>query len=133
ISWSTICANASISVTPGSETLWSVHSGHRCWTSRFASSTRSWKCRSSRLGAGSTMSPSPFGGRQLGQGGGGDRGHGTGLLGNDIEREHQVADVVGASDRVVDVDVQRPQVSLIEADQHVLHVDAGLPQFQGIT
>ena len=44
-------ANASMSVTPGSETLWSVHSGQRCWTRRLASSTRSWKRRSSRLGA----------------------------------------------------------------------------------
>ena len=49
-------ANVSIRVTPGSETLWSVHSGQRCWTSRLASSTRSWKRRSSRLGAGRGIS-----------------------------------------------------------------------------
>lgn len=29
--WSAMCATVSTSVTPGSETLWSVHSGARCW------------------------------------------------------------------------------------------------------
>ncbi len=51
-------AKVSINVTPGSETLWSVHSGQRRCTSRFASSTRSWNRRSSRFGAGSISSRS---------------------------------------------------------------------------
>ena len=38
---SVIHANASISVTPGSDTLWSLHSGHLSWMNRFASSTKS--------------------------------------------------------------------------------------------
>src|SRR5581483_7269381 len=79
-------AKASMSVTPGSETLWSVQVGHRCCTSRLASSTRSWNRRSSRLGAGSTV---------------------VSLLRRDhIEGEDEVAGVVGAAAHVVDLDPQ---------------------------
>src|SRR3954465_8201291 len=51
-------ANASMRVTPGSETLWSVQVGQRCCTMRLASSTRSWNGRSSRWGAGRIWAPS---------------------------------------------------------------------------
>ena len=54
--WSVMYANVSMSVIPGSDTLWSVHSGHWRITIRLASSTRSWKRRSSRSGAGSAIS-----------------------------------------------------------------------------
>src|SRR5690349_598780 len=116
MSWSTICANASISVTPGSETLWSVHSGQRCWTSRLASSTRSWKCRSSRSGAGSISSRSQCwcDGRGL------DR---LGLVGDHVEREDQVAGVAVTDDLVAHVHVERADVDRIEGDLHVEDVD----------
>ena len=40
---SVIQAYSSISATPGSETLWSVHSGQSRWIRRLDSSTMSWK------------------------------------------------------------------------------------------
>src|SRR3954449_10963389 len=49
---SVIQANSSMSVTPGSETLCSDHSGHDWWIRRRASSTRSWNWRSSRTMSG---------------------------------------------------------------------------------
>src|SRR6266550_1977198 len=104
-------ANVSMSVTPGSETLWSVHSGQRRCTRRFASSTRSWKRRSSRFGAGSTM--------------------GSGLRGDHIEGKDEVARVVGPADHVLDVDVDRGGLLGVDRDVDALDVDPGLPPFQG--
>src|SRR3954453_23266926 len=125
MSWSTICANASIRVTPGSETLWSDHCGQLCWTWRFASSTRSWKVRSSRLGAVSAMSAASC-----------DRGCRrlsleTVVLGDHVEREHQVAWLVDAADRVGDVDVEPSGLDVVEADPDVHEVDPGLPALEG--
>ena len=54
------------------------------------------------------------------------------LLGNDVEREDQVPRVVDPADRVVDVDVQRAGVGVVEADQHVVHVDPRLPLLQRV-
>src|SRR3712207_2494541 len=126
MSWSTIWAKASISVTPGSETLWSVHSGQRCWTSRLASSTRSWKERSSRSGTGSTVSA-----LQPGHGAAVRPGRrGAGVLGDDVEGEDEVARVVGAPDGVAQVDVDGPGVGAVEPDPHVDHLDAGFPARQ---
>src|SRR5687768_14838576 len=100
-----------MSVTPGSDTLWSVHSGQRCCTMRFASSTRPWKVRSSSCGAG----------RDIWLLLGGDR----------VEGEHEVARVVAALDRVGDADVHERGVLLVVLDGHVLDLDAGLPPGEG--
>src|SRR5947209_8390197 len=99
-----------MSVTPGSETLWSVHSGQRRCTMRFASSTRSWKRRSSRFGAGSTM--------------------GSALRGNDVEGEHEVARVVGPADHVLDVDEDRGWLLGVDGHVDALDVDPRLPPLQ---
>src|SRR3954449_11117535 len=104
-------ATVSIRVTPGSDTLWSVHSGHRRWTIRFASSTRSWKRRSSRFGVGST---SASGARR-------------GVLGDGVEGEDEVARVVRAPQGVVHVDVQQPALRLVVPDGDVPELDARLP------
>jgi len=48
-------------VTPGSETLWSVHSDNAAGRAALASSTRSWKRRSSRLGTGRAIGHSSAG------------------------------------------------------------------------
>src|SRR5262245_9271517 len=103
-------AKVSISVTPGSDTLWSVHSGQRCWTMRLASSTRSWKRRSSRFGTGSAI--------------------GLAFFGDNVEREHEVARVVVAAQLVADVDEQDALVDAVEVDQDVVQVDARLPALQ---
>ena len=55
---------------------------------------------------------------------------GRALLGNDVEREHQIAWVVAAPDHVPDVDEQRPRIGAVEVDPDIEHVDAGLPLFQ---
>src|SRR5436190_21530266 len=115
-------ANVSIRVTPGSETLWSVHSGQRCCTIRLASSTRSWNRRSSRFGIGRLMSlgsPRRCSRRS-------EAGEAKNVVGyssirllvrrDDVEREDQVAGVVGAADGVLDVDVEDPAVDGVEAD-----------------
>src|SRR3954453_12026276 len=109
-SWSIMNANVSISVTPGSDTLWSVHSGQRCWTIRLASSTRSWNRRSSRFGTGSAI--------------------GLAFFGDHIEREHEVARVVVAAQPIADVDEQHALVHPVEVHQHVVQVDARLPALQ---
>src|SRR5690349_10261870 len=112
MSWSVMYANVSMSVTPGSDTLWSVHSGQRCCTSRLASSTRSWKRRSSRFGTGSAIVSSS-------------------LAGDHVEREHEVVLAVGGLEPVVDVDVEdRLVVGRLE---HVdlLDVHAVLPHRHG--
>src|SRR6478672_3132478 len=107
-------------VTPGSDTLWSVHSGHFCWTSRFASSTRSWKRRSSRFGTGRAMSRRScylgLAGRFLG------RDH--------VERKDEVARVVGGAERVAHVDVEHGLVGRIGVDRDALQLDSGLPALE---
>src|SRR3954454_23398026 len=113
--WSTMNANVSISVTPGSKTLWSVHSGQRRCTMRFASSTRSWNRRSSRSGAGSAISA-----------------HLCAFVGRDhVEREDEVARVVRAAERVVHLDVEHALIDGLEAHCDVLEVDPRLPPFDG--
>src|SRR5690349_17107844 len=102
-----------MSVTPGSWTLWSVHSGQRCWTNRFASSTRSWNRRSSRFGALSMLPTSVLTGR------------------DHVEREHQVSRVVQATDGIRQVDVEDPRIDTIEGHPHVLDVDTRFPALQG--
>src|SRR3954468_15279766 len=100
-----------MSVTPGSDTLWSVHSGPFCWTRRLASSTRSWKRRSSRLGTGRAI------GCLLDSVAAGDH----------VEREHEVPPVVGRLDHVADIDVERGHVDAVDGDDHVVDLDPGLP------
>src|SRR5688500_19718092 len=100
MSWSVIHANVSMSVTPGSDALWSVHSGQRCCTRRLASSTRSWNRRSSRLGTGSAIVSSS-------------------LAGDHVERENEVVAVVGLLQPVVDVDVQDRRILGGEQHDHV--------------
>src|SRR3954468_23042572 len=101
-----------MSVIPGSETLWSVHSGERCWIYRLASSTNCWKRRSSRLGEGRAMSLDTFRG------------------GDHVEREDEVARVVGAADGVPDIDQQHRRVVLGGGHLDVRHLDARLPAVQ---
>src|SRR3954468_8199976 len=96
-------ATVSMSVTPGSETLWSDPSGQRRCTIRFASSTRSWKRRSSRFGVGSTS-------------GSGAR---RGVVGDRVEGEDEVARVVRAAQRVLHVDVQQAALHLVVPDGDV--------------
>src|SRR5689334_9432016 len=103
---------------PGSETLWSVHSGQRVCTKRLASSTRPWKVRSSRLGAGNISD------LQLGRG---VDGAGQLLVGDHVERKDQVARVVAADDLVCHVDVYRPSFDPVVAHADLLDHDAGLP------
>src|SRR5215475_14135553 len=141
-----MCANVSISVTPGSETLWSVHSGQRCWTRR-----------SSRFGAGSGTSAHRPGCERVPPGtvrprtaapgavdaddarpgpvgpGAVERGtveSGSVVRGNHVEREDEVAWAVGAADRVADVDVEGAGVHGVEADRDVGDLDARLPALQ---
>src|SRR4051794_21025686 len=76
-----------MSVTPGSDTLWSVHSGQRCCTSRLASSTRAWNRRSSRFGTGSAIVSSS-------------------LAGDHVEGEYEVVAAVRCLQPVMDVDVE---------------------------
>src|SRR5690625_4631433 len=78
---------------------------------RLASSTRSWKRRSSKLGAGSMS------GALL-------------VVGNHIEREHQVAGVVGAADRVGNVDVQHAVFRVVDTHRDGAQLDARLPAIQ---
>src|SRR5712671_3912057 len=100
MSWSVIQANVSMSVTPGSETLWSVHSGHFCWTSRLASSTRSWKRRSSRFGPGRAMlihlPPCCLRSRRTRR--------------DYVEGEDQVARIIGFADGIADIDIDGARV-----------------------
>src|SRR5437588_6068935 len=97
-------------VTPGSETLWSVHSGQFRWTRCLASSTRSWKRRSSRFWAGSTIA--------------------LGLRRDDVEGEDEVAGVVGTPDHVPDVDVDGRGVLRVRSHVDLLHRDPGFPALQ---
>src|SRR4051794_18108035 len=105
-------ANVSISVTPGSDTLWSVHSGQRRWTSRFASSTRSWKRRSSRFGTGRAMSVV------------------ASVFGGGVKGENGVALVVVRLDLIVDVDVELVALHRVDGDVDEFDVDARLPPLQ---
>src|SRR5690349_15339224 len=101
--------------------LWSDHSGHRSRTNLRASSTSPWKVRSSRFGASSMSEHSAVQCRNM-------LGNNLfGLIGNDIEREDEVALIVVAADHVDHVDVERAQFDLIEADANVFDVDARLP------
>src|SRR6476646_6686096 len=107
-----------MSVTPGSDTLWSVHSGHFCWTSRLESSTRSWKRRSSRFGTGrAIVTALRLCGGSLG----------LSLAGDHVEREHEVAAIVRRPDLVADVEVEDPGVGRVEANRDVHDVDTGPP------
>src|SRR2546421_5891948 len=105
-----------MSATPGSDTLWSVHSGQYRVIRRFASSTMSWKRRSSRFGAGKLM-PDPQCSWRIGaavrhearwhpvHGSLADaRSRRWLLVGDHVERVHQVAVVVGGPHVVVDLD-----------------------------
>src|SRR5437868_4609196 len=97
-------------VTPGSWTLWSVHSGQRRWTSRLASSTKSWNLRSSRSGAGSAIA--------------------SVLLGDGVEGDDEVAPVVGAAHDVRHVDQRQAGTVRVEGHLDVLDVDPRLPAEQ---
>src|SRR3954452_6189477 len=104
-------ANVSMRVTPGSDTLWSVHSGQRRWTSRLASSTRSWNRRSSRSGTGSAISRTRLSC--------GERDRSSvvaSVFGDRVEGEDEVAFVVLALDLVFDVDVERGLVGRVHGD-----------------
>ncbi len=112
-------------VIPGSEMLWSLHSGHLSCTRRRASSTSCWKVLSSRFGAGSTSVTSSGGrfdgGERIG-----------GLVDDQIEREDEIADVVALAERVGDVDVAGRRDGRVESDDHVDHVDSWFPPGEGI-
>src|SRR5262245_3048041 len=101
---SVIHANSSISITPGSLTLWSVHSGQYSGIRRLASSTRSWNVRGSIAGAGTLA-----------------------LTWNQIERIDQVAFGVGGSDPVADVDDQQAILVTVRFDVAAGDFDARLP------
>src|SRR5215472_17409448 len=103
-------ANVSIRVTPGSDTLWSVHSGQRRWTNRLASSTRFWNRRSSRFGTGNAITSLLF------------RYH--------VERKHQAAGVVRTFLLIDDVDVEGVAGVFVDADLDALDFDPGLPERQ---
>src|SRR6516162_1609985 len=99
-------------VTPGSETLWSVQSGQCRITWRLASSTSSWKRRSSRFGVGSAISVV------------------ASFVGNAVEGEDQVAAVVRALLDILDVDVQHVGGVRVGGRGHVHDVDAWFPPKQ---
>src|SRR4051812_38649823 len=103
---SVIQANSSISATPGSDRLWSVHFGQYWGISRLASSTMSWKRRSSRVGVGRGISS---------------------LLGDHVKGEDKVASVVRRPDRIGQGDQHSRGVAGVRADGHALEVDARLP------
>src|ERR1700726_5228672 len=94
---------------PGVETLWSGHSGHFCWTRRLASSTRSWKRRSSRFGTGSAililLQDCCV--------------RSCRLRGDHVEGEDQVARVIGLADGIADFGISRARVRAVEARDHV--------------
>src|SRR5690348_6737767 len=103
-----------MSATPGSETLWSVHSGQYRVMCRLASSTMSWKRRSSRFGAGKLMlSPVRFAARLVphrkpaGRHGARLRSRRLPVLRDHVERMDQVAMVVGRAHGVRDLDPYR--------------------------
>src|SRR6516164_7320079 len=99
-------------VTPGSETLWSVQSGQCRMTWRLASSTSSWKRRSSRLGAGRAISVI------------------ASLFRNAVEGEHQVAAVVGSLLGILDIDVNDVSRVRVRSRRDVHDVDAWFPAEQ---
>src|SRR5215468_879023 len=90
---SVIQAACSMSVMPGSDGLWFVHSGQYRGMSRTASATMSSKARSSSFGAGIIFSASGSEGALL---------LGLGLQ---VERIHEVPLRRVGDDRVLDVDV----------------------------
>src|SRR5262245_38889739 len=98
-------------MTPGSETLWSVHSGQYCGMRRFASSTRSWKLRGSTIGASMRLLLTRY----------------------QVERVDQVALGVRRPDEVADVDEERDRawlvagVHLLDRDVLGTDLDARLP------
>src|SRR5437763_58710 len=100
-----------MSATPGSETLWLVHSGQNCGISRLASSTMSWNRRSSRFGAGSAMSV---------------------LLARDhVERVHEVAFVVRRAHDVLHEDAHQARVVIVGQYDDLVDVDPWLPLCDG--
>src|SRR5262249_8219506 len=90
---SVIQAASSMSVMPGSDGLWLVHSGQYRGMSRTASATMSSKARSSSFGAGIIFSAF------------GSEGAFLLGLGLQVERIHEVPLRRGGDDRVLDVDV----------------------------
>src|SRR4030081_2961298 len=93
-----------------------------------ASSTMSWKRRSSSFGVSSGMCccyPSSAGIRVADSFGGI-------LPGDAIEREHQRPLVVGRLDFVADLDQQSPGVERIRRNQYFPDIDARLPHLQGV-
>src|SRR5581483_7969175 len=105
-----------MSVTPGSETLWLVHSGQKRGISRLASSTMSWNFRSSSSGAGNGMACSLFR-----------------LVRDDVERIDQIAAVVGCLDPVDDVDADQRVVVLIGERHDLLDDHPRLPLRDRVT
>src|SRR5215471_17443138 len=110
MSWSVMYANVSMSVTPGSDTLWSVHSGQRRWTSRLASSTRFWNRRSSRFGTGNAITSL--------------------LFGYHVEGKHQAPRVVRTFLLIDDMDIEGVTGVFIDADLDALDLDSRLPERQ---
>src|SRR5215475_5965711 len=76
----------------------------------------SWNLRSSRSGVGSGMAVS--------------LALGLGLVRNDVEREHQVARIVGRSYPVLDIDADQCVVVGIRDRGYLVHLDARLPLTQ---
>ena len=73
--------------------------------------------RSSRFGAGSMSGAASGGGRRrMGPG----EQSGCGLVGDDVEREHQVALRRCRPGHVPDIDVEGTDVGVVETDPHVL-------------
>src|SRR3954447_6102701 len=103
---SLIHANSSIIATPGSDKLWSVHSGQYRGMRRLASSTMSWNRRSSRVGGGSVMSS---------------------LLGDHVEGVDEVVAGVGRPDRVRETDQHPRGVAGVGNRPDVVELDARLP------
>src|SRR2546423_10167427 len=129
-----------MSATPGSDTLWSVHSGQYRVIRRFASSTMSWKRRSSRFGAGKLMPDPRFAAvRHKARwhpvhGSLADaRSRRWLLVGDHIERVHQVAVVVGGPHVVVDLDADDRVVIRVGRRGHRVERDARLPPGQRLT
>src|SRR5262245_32700356 len=108
---SVIQANSSISVTPGSETLWSVQSGQYWGMRRLASSTRSWKVRGSTRGGSIATLLLPR---------------------DDVERVDEAALGAGRLDPVADVDHEGGDVLGVGDHPDVDHLDARLPPGQGV-
>src|SRR5258705_255479 len=78
-------------------------------TIRLASSTSSWKRRSSRFGAGNAMSVV------------------TSVNGDRVEGEHQIAPIVGVFDLVLNIEIDHRTIRVVDDHAHALDVDARLP------